>query len=204
MYVDGMWLKKSWGGEVKNVSVLIAVGVNAEGYREVLAVSEGSKEDKASWEGFLRGMKERGLGGVKLFVSDECLGFVESLADFYPKAKWQRCLVHWYRHVWTGAEREGWASCGDAQSHPRPGRPDAGGGEAAAHRRYEMGRQTLHGHEAAKKGRSERAGGRNLTNNFCRAAKLKPQNEPKIKTNHPTFLRPKTESAKDSGHYPFR
>lgn len=65
-----MWLKRNWGGEVKNVSVLIAVGVNAEGYREVLAVAEGSKEDEASWEGFLRGLKERGLAGVRLFVSD--------------------------------------------------------------------------------------------------------------------------------------
>lgn len=101
VYVDGMWLKRSWGGEVKNVSVLIAVGVNAEGYREVLAVAEGSKEDKASWEQFLRGMKERGLAGVKLFISDKCLGFVESVADFYPEAKWQRCVVHWYRNVWT-------------------------------------------------------------------------------------------------------
>jgi transposase-like protein len=96
-----MWLKRSWGGEVKNVSVLIAVGVNAEGYREVLAVAEGSKEDKASWEQFLRGMKERGLAGVKLFVSDKCLGLVENLVDFYPEAKWQRCAVHWYRNVWT-------------------------------------------------------------------------------------------------------
>jgi len=101
VYVDGMWLKRSWGGEVKNVSVLIAVGVNAEGYREVLAVAEGSKEDKASWESFLRNLKERGLAGVKLFVSDKCLGFVETLADFYPEAKWQRCVVHWYRNVWT-------------------------------------------------------------------------------------------------------
>jgi transposase-like protein len=101
VFVDGMWLKRSWGGEVKNVSVLIAIGVNAEGYREVLAVAEGSKEDKASWEQFLRGLKERGLKGVKLFVSDKCLGFVESMADFYPEAKWQRCVVHWYRNVWT-------------------------------------------------------------------------------------------------------
>jgi putative transposase len=101
VFLDGMWLKRSWGGEVKNVSVLIAVGVNAEGYREVLAVAEGSKEDKESWTQFLRGLKERGLSGVKLFVSDKCLGLVESLGDFYPEAQWQRCVVHWYRNVWT-------------------------------------------------------------------------------------------------------
>ena len=101
VYLDGMWLKRSWGGEVKNVAVLIAVGVNAEGYREVLAVAEGSKEDRESWVKFLRGMKERGLKGVKVFVSDKCLGLVEALADFYPEAHWQRCVMHWYRNVWT-------------------------------------------------------------------------------------------------------
>jgi putative transposase len=101
VYLDGVWLKRSWGGEVKNVSILIAVGVNQDGYREVLAVAEGTKEDKESWTNFMRGLKQRGLAGVKLFVSDKCLGLVESLADFYPEAKWQRCTVHFYRNVWT-------------------------------------------------------------------------------------------------------
>ena len=50
---------------------------------------------------FLRHLKERGLTGVRLFVSDKCLGLVESLADFYPKAQWQRCVVHFYRNVFT-------------------------------------------------------------------------------------------------------
>ena len=101
VFLDGLWLKRSWGGEVKNVSVLVAIGVSQTGYREVLAVSEGGKEDKASWTNFLREMKQRGLKGVQLFVSDKCLGLVENLADFYPEAKWQRCVVHFYRNVWT-------------------------------------------------------------------------------------------------------
>jgi len=101
VFLDGIWLKRSWGGEVKNVSVLVAIGVSQSGYRQILAVSEGAKEDKASWTEFLRGMKERGLKGVQLFVSDKCLGLVENLADFYPEAKWQRCVVHFYRNVWT-------------------------------------------------------------------------------------------------------
>jgi putative transposase len=99
--LDGIWLKRSWGGEVKNVAVLVAVGVNAEGYREILGVCEGAKEDTESWRGFLRQLKGRGLSGVRLFVSDKCLGLVESLAEFYPEAAWQRCLVHWYRNVFT-------------------------------------------------------------------------------------------------------
>jgi transposase-like protein len=101
VFLDGLWLKRSWGGEVKNVSVLVAIGVAQSGYRQILAVSEGAKEDKASWTEFLRGLKERGLKGVELFVSDKCLGLVENFADFYPKAKWQRCVVHFYRNVWT-------------------------------------------------------------------------------------------------------
>ena len=75
VFLDGLWLKRSWGGEVKNVSVLVAIGVSQTGYREVLAVGEGAKEDRASWTNFLREMKQRGLKGVELFVSDKCLGW---------------------------------------------------------------------------------------------------------------------------------
>jgi transposase-like protein len=101
VYLDGIWLKRSWGGEVKNVAVLIAIGVNSEGFREVLGVSEGAKEDAESWRNFLRQLKQRGLAGVKLFISDKCLGLVESLGEFYPESAWQRCVVHFYRNVFT-------------------------------------------------------------------------------------------------------
>jgi transposase-like protein len=101
VYLDGLWLKRSWGGEVRNVSVLVAIGVNEQGYREVLAAAEGSKEDAASWTAFLRQLKQRGLTGVRLFISDKCLGLVEQFAEFYPTARWQRCVVHFYRNVWT-------------------------------------------------------------------------------------------------------
>jgi hypothetical protein len=61
VFLDGIWLKRTWGNEVcKNVAVLVAIGVNAEGDREVLGVCEGTKEDKESWRGFLRHLKERG------------------------------------------------------------------------------------------------------------------------------------------------
>lgn len=101
VYLDGIWLKRSWGGEVKNVSILVAIGVNAEGYREILGVGEGSKEDKASWLGFLRQLKVRGLAGVQLVISDKCLGLVEALGETFAEAQWQRCIVHFYRNVWT-------------------------------------------------------------------------------------------------------
>jgi transposase-like protein len=105
VYLDGIWLKRSWGGEVRNIAVLVAVGVNQDSHREVLGVQEGAKEDKESWQGFLRHLKGRGLRGVRLFVSDKCLGLVESLTEFYPQAAWQRCAVHFYRNAFTAVPR---------------------------------------------------------------------------------------------------
>lgn len=101
VYLDGISMKRSWAGEVKNVSILVAIGVNREGYREILGVAEGAKEDKASWTAFLRYLKGKGLRGVELIISDKCLGLFESLGEFYPDAKWQRCMVHFYRNVFT-------------------------------------------------------------------------------------------------------
>jgi putative transposase len=105
VYLDGISLKRSWGGEVRNVSVLVAVGINNEGYRDILGVAEGAKEDKESWSNFLRYLKGRGLKGVKLFITDKCMGLIESLGDFYPKARWQRCVVHFYRNVFTAVPK---------------------------------------------------------------------------------------------------
>ena len=105
VYFDGIWLKRSWGGEVRNVAVLVAVGVNADGHREILGVAEGVKEDKESWRNFLRYLKGRGLKGVRLVISDKCLGLLEALGEFYPEAAWQRCMVHWYRNVFTVVPR---------------------------------------------------------------------------------------------------
>jgi putative transposase len=101
VYLDGIWLKRSWGGEVKNIAVLVAIGVNSEGHREILGVCEGGKEDTESWRLFLRHLKQRGLRGVSLVISDKCLGLVEALGEHYPDAAWQRCVVHFYRNVFT-------------------------------------------------------------------------------------------------------
>lgn len=99
IFVDGIWLKRSWGGEVQNVSVLVAIGVSTSGFREILGVAEGSREDVESWRQFLRYLRERGLEQIDLVVSDKSLGFLEALGEFYPEAKWQRCVVHFYRNV---------------------------------------------------------------------------------------------------------
>jgi putative transposase len=101
VYLDGIVLKRSWAGEVRNVSLLVAIGVNGEGYREILGICEGAKEDKAGWSGFLKHLKERGLKGVRLIISDACMGLAESAAEFFPDAAWQRCVVHWYRNIFS-------------------------------------------------------------------------------------------------------
>ena len=101
VFLDGIVMKRTWAGQVRAVSLLVAFGVNEEGYREILGIVEGAKEDKAGWQGFLRHLKERGLKGVQLVVSDACMGLKESIHDFYPEARWQRCVVHAYRNVFS-------------------------------------------------------------------------------------------------------
>ncbi len=101
LYLDGIVMKRSWAGEVRNVSLLVASAVNRDGYREILGICEGAKEDKAGWSGFLRHLVDRGLSGVQLIISDACRGLVESIADYLPDARWQRCMVHFYRNVFS-------------------------------------------------------------------------------------------------------
>jgi transposase-like protein len=101
VYLDGISLKRSWAGEVRNVSVLIAIGIGEDGYRHILGVAEGDKEDLEGWRSFLRHLKARGLAGIRLIISDACLGLVEAAAECYPDAQWQRCVVHWYRNVFS-------------------------------------------------------------------------------------------------------
>jgi len=105
VYLDGIWLKRTWAGEVRNVSVLVAIGVNQDGFREIIGVAEGTKEDKDSWQRFMRYLKERGLSDVDLFISDKSLGLVEAIPEFFPDAKWQRCVVHFYRNVFSFVPR---------------------------------------------------------------------------------------------------
>ena len=101
VYVDGIYLKRNWGGEYENVAVLVAIAVNKDGYREVLGAAEGMKEDKASWVSFFQWLRGRGLEGVKLIVGDKCLGMLEAVGEVFPEAKYQRCVVHFYRNIFS-------------------------------------------------------------------------------------------------------
>jgi transposase-like protein len=105
VYVDGIYLRRNWGGEYENVSVLVAMAVNEDGYREVLGAAEGMKEDKASWLEFFQWLKSRGLEGVRLIIGDKCLGMLEAAAEVFPQAKYQRCTVHFYRNVFSVVPR---------------------------------------------------------------------------------------------------
>jgi putative transposase len=105
VYVDGIYLKRNWGGEYENVAILIAMAVNEDGYREVIGAAEGMKEDRASWLEFLRSLKQRGLEGTQLFIGDKNLGLLEAVSEVYPDAKYQRCTVHFYRNVFSVTPR---------------------------------------------------------------------------------------------------
>ena len=101
VYVDGIYLRRNWGGEYENVAVLVAIAVNEDGFREVLGAAEGMKEDKASWVSFFQWLRGRGLDGVKLIVGDKCMGMLEAVGEVFPDAKYQRCTVHFYRNVFS-------------------------------------------------------------------------------------------------------
>ena len=85
--------------------MLVAIGVDQDGFRRFLGVQEGHKEDKSGWSGFLAYLKVRGLTGIRLTISDACMGLIESIAEYYPDADWQRYTVHFYRYVFSNVPR---------------------------------------------------------------------------------------------------
>lgn len=99
VFVDGIYLKRSWGGSFENVSVLVAIGVDGDGRREIIGCAEGFTESKDSWKGFLLWLKARGLSGVRMVTGDKCQGMVGALEEVFPEARYQRCTVHFYRNV---------------------------------------------------------------------------------------------------------
>ncbi len=101
VYVDGVYLKRSWGGEIQNVSILVAIGVSMDGCREIIGAAEGMKEDKESWRSFFVWLKKRGLTGVRLIIGDKSLGMLETIPEVFPDAHYQRCTVHFYRNIFS-------------------------------------------------------------------------------------------------------
>ena len=97
--VDGIYLKRSWGGSYENVAVMVAIGVNDDGYREVIGAAEGFTESSECWREFLSWLRSRGLRGVRMFTGDKAAGMVGSIAEVFPEAAYQRRTVHFYRNV---------------------------------------------------------------------------------------------------------
>jgi transposase-like protein len=95
VWLDALTIKVREAGRTVNVHALVAVGVNAEGQREVLGLEVASQEDGAGWLGFLRSLRARGLAGVRLVISDAHRGLVDAIAAALPGASWQRCRTHY-------------------------------------------------------------------------------------------------------------
>ena len=87
------------------MAILVAIAVNEDGYREILGVAEGMKEDKASWVSFFQWLRGRSLDGVKLVIGDKCLGMLEAVGEVFLEAKYKRCTVHFYRNVFSVTPR---------------------------------------------------------------------------------------------------
>jgi len=99
LYLDATYLKVRWGASVTSMALLACVGVDEEGFREVLAVEVAGSEKGAAYASLLRGLLNRGLSGVKLVVSDDHEGIKAAVLDELPGVKWQRCVVHFERNV---------------------------------------------------------------------------------------------------------
>jgi putative transposase len=101
VWIDALTQKVREGGRTVSVHCLIATGVNAAGYREILGIDVTSAEDGAGWLAFLRGLVARGLSGVALVISDDHAGLVNAIAAVLPGAAWQRCRAHYARNLLT-------------------------------------------------------------------------------------------------------
>ncbi len=99
VFADATFVKGRVEGRVVSRAVVVAFGVNADGTREVLGVDVGDSEDEVFWNSFLRGLKRRGLSGVKLVISDAHEGLKNAIAKQLQGAGWQRCRVHFLRNV---------------------------------------------------------------------------------------------------------
>jgi len=101
VWADALTMKVREGGRIVNIACLLAVGVNAEGHREILGVDLATAEDGAGWLAFFRSLVARGLSGVGLVISDDHTGLVDAIAATLPGASWQRCRTHYLRNLLT-------------------------------------------------------------------------------------------------------
>ena len=99
LFLDATYLKVNWGSHVGDLALLVAIGVNQSGYREVLAVESAAGEKKEAYRNLLKDLLGRGLSGVQLVVSDDHESIKTAVQAELPRARWQRCLAHFERNV---------------------------------------------------------------------------------------------------------
>ena len=135
---DALTMKVREGGRVVKVSVMVATGVNADGYREVLGINTATTESGAGWLGFFRDLVARGLSGVALVTSDAHAGLVDAIGATLPAAAWQRCRTHYAANLMaiTPKSQWGWVK---ALLHSVYDQPDA----ASVHAQFDRVLQGL-------------------------------------------------------------
>jgi putative transposase len=105
---DALVLKVGESGRVVNVHALLAVGMNADGHREILDLQVTSAENGAGWLGFFRDLTARGLTGVALVTSDAHRGLTETIGATMPGAAWQRCRTHYAANLMAATPKASW------------------------------------------------------------------------------------------------
>jgi len=136
---DALTMKVREGGRVVKVAVMVATGVNAEGYREVLGINTATAESGAGWLTFFRDLVARGLSGVALVTSDAHAGLIDAIGATLPRAAWQRCRTHYAANLMsiTPKSQWGWVK---ALLHSVYDQPDA----AAVHAQFDRVLDGLH------------------------------------------------------------
>jgi len=99
LILDARYEKVRLDGVIRSQAVLVAIGINWDGRREVLGVELANRESLNSWKEFLDGLRQRGLRGTELVITDDHQGLKKAVAEVFPEAAWQRCYVHFLRNA---------------------------------------------------------------------------------------------------------
>jgi putative transposase len=99
LILDARYEKVRLDGVIRSQAVLVAIGINWDGRREVLGVEMANRESLNSWKEFLDGLRRRGLRGTELVITDDHQGLKKAVAEVFPEAAWQRCYVHFLRNA---------------------------------------------------------------------------------------------------------
>lgn len=109
--LDARYEKVRTEGAIASQAILVAIGINQDGKKEILGVELANRESRASWKGFLTSLKNRGLCGVGFVVSDHHEGLKKAIREIYPEALWQRCFVHFLRNAFDYLPKKGDNAC---------------------------------------------------------------------------------------------